>query len=834
MHALLRNVRFGLRLMFTRASLTIGVVLSLALGIGANTAVFSYVDAVLLKPLPYESPQSLIFLWASDNVKERRGISGPDLDDIRARARSVEEIAAFINHGPMAARAGESFGVSCAEVDARLFSVLGVQPLLGRSFLRGEDAPGADGVIVISYGLWNSNFGSRSEVLGRSIVLNDRIYAVVGVMPPGFFFPTRETQAWIPLSQSSWPSLNERGVPLVHAVARMKNGVRPEEAQHEINNITKQLSSAFPTTDEGLHVGVFPAYQVILGNYERALFALLGAVTMVLLISCANVTNLLLAQGSSRRHEIAIRSACGASRAVIVCQLLTESMLYAAAGGALGVVLASGGLRAIQALHLTDIPRFEAARLDLRVLLFCIVTSVAAGIISGLIPAWRYGRLNLAECLKEAGQVVQRGRRSQAQHVLAAAEVALTLVLLVTAGLLIRSFVALQSFRWGIKPDRVNVVFVSLPPEMARSGATKRDFLSQALERLRATPGVESASVSYGVPVEWGSWLPTFLAVDGQVRTVHWAAARWDIGEDYFGTMGIRVIKGQEFESAVHRATTGSIVVSQALAQRLWGDKDPIGRQVQALTPTETFRKRIAKSQRLAEADYQNPDNWEKERLIWTVIGEVEDVNMFGLGIVPPPPFYVEISQPSVLDLGENRLRFVVRTKSGSFSTGMAADAICSADHRVTITKVEKMSDILSRAIGARGSTALLLFVSNGFGGLALMMTVLGLYAVMAYSVSQRTHEIAVRVALGGQHWHIMRLILCEGLAVITAGLLLGLFGVLVSTRLLVVYLYEISPTDSTTLVLISLLVVLVGLFACYVPARRAIRIDINTVLRCG
>jgi predicted permease len=835
------DLRFALRLLARSPGWTAVAVLSLALGIGANAVVFSLVDAVLLKPFPYHDPEQLVLLWGAKSESTTRGISGPDLEDWRQQSRTFSDMGAFLGNEKFSLGAEASDTLPGACMGARVLPLLGVHPVLGRNFVAADERAGAPPVVMLSHALWRTRFASDPGIVGRTIRLRDQPYEVIGVTPAGFFFPDTDARLWVP-SPCGLTGFDTRGVPLLHAVGRLKIGVSPEQAQSDLDDVNRRLAQAYPDTNRGTTTGVFPLRHIVIGKFERALWLLLAAVAVVLLIACANVAHLQLARGVERETELAIRAATGANRSRLLRQLLTESVLLAALAGALGVLLAWAGVRAIHAFALSDIPRMDNARLDPRVLGLTVVISLMAGVVSGVWPAWKASRVRVSDTLKSGG-VTTTGARSQLRDLLAISEIAAAITLLVVAGLIVRSFINLSRSEWGFNPDKLLLIDVTVPPELKKQRDPANDWAESVVARLRGADGVERASRSDNAPIRWTVWRPTWLGVDGGMVTRGWSAGTWVVGPDYFATAGIPILEGREFGGDDTAAAPSRVVISQALARKLWPNQRTVGKRLQLLVLKtvngELTPDVIARMKRHDQTLGNDPNVWEPvEGKSWDVIGVVGDVRMFSLDIVPNPALYLHHRQtPRAgiwgVDNSSFSLKFLVRTRNRPGAVAERAKAaILSVNPHASFREIVPMQDVVSAKIGGRGTNKLMLLVSTLFGGLALTFAVIGIYGVVSHTISQRIREIGIRMALGAGRAAVVRVVMVYALRLLVAGLALGLTAAWATTRGLQPQLSGVTVTDSATYATAVIVLSCAVLAACLLPLRRALRFDPVTLFR--
>jgi putative ABC transport system permease protein len=831
-----QDLKFALRLLSRSPVWTSVAVLSLALGIGANTLAFSLVDGVLLEPFPYRDPGRLVLLWASKSEGTTRGIAGPDLQDWRDQNHTFEDIDAFLGNMKFSLGSDPSDTVPGACIGARVLPLLGRQPALGRNFVAADEAAGATPVVILSDGLWRTRFGSDPMVVGRTIRLEGKPHEVVGVTPSGFFFPDTDARLWIPLP-CGFAGFESRGTPLLHAVGRLKLDVVLQRAQADLDAVNRRLAQTYPATNRDKTVGIFPLRHILIGKFDRALWMLQGGVALVLLIACGNVTHLQLARGVERETELAVRVASGASRWRLVRQLLTESLALAVPAGALGVLLAWLGTQAIHAFSLTDIPRIETVRLDGLALAFTVTISLLAGIMSGVWPARRASGVHVGETLKSGGQTSPHANRTQLRDLLAITEIAAAITLLVVAGLVLRSFVYLSHAEWGFNPDRLLLIDAKVPPELKNQRDPAERWAESVVERLRTIDGVEHASRSDGVPIRWASWKPTALAVDGTIVTTGWTAGTWVAGPDYFATAGIRILEGREFTSDDTATSPNRVVISQALARKLWPDRHAVGKRLQVLVlktvngkPLPEVIERIKRRDRTVETD---PSALEPvDGKTWEVIGVADDVRMFSLDVTPNPSLYMNYQQNPRssmwgMDMSGFAVKFLLRTTGRPAEIAdRAKAAILSVNSGATLTEVASMQDLVSAKVGGRGTNKLMLVVSALFGSLALMFAVIGIYGVVSHTISQRGRELGIRVALGADRSDVIRMVMGYALRLLLLGLGLGLAMAWAATRGLQAQLWGVTATDSVTYVGALILLSGAALAACILPLRRALRFD--------
>jgi len=803
METLLQDLRYTVRVLLKKPAFTAIVVLALAIGIGANTAIFSVVNAILLRPLPYKNFDRISMVWM-DNPK--LGVaedwhSYPNYVDYKQQNQVYEDIAAFNNRSFNLTGVGDPVRILGAWNTASLFSVLGVEPLMGRVFTEEEEEPGKDLVVVLSNGLWRSRFGSNPNAIGQAISMNGANRTVIGVMPPGFSFPDKRTEVWVPLALS--PQRKQaRSVISYKAVGRLKPGVSMAQARADMGAIAKRLDEQYSQSDYGVNLVLLRDQET--RTVKPALLVLLGAVAFVLLIACANVANLLLAQAAIREREIAIRLALGARRWRIVRQLLTESAVLGLVGGAAGLLMAVWGLNVLVALSPGDIPRFDQAGIDGRVLAFTLTVSLLTGLIFGLVPSLQASKPDLNNALKEGGRGATGGAGGlRVRNLLVVSEIALSMVLLVGAGLLIRSFMRLQQFDLGFNPNNLATMRIQLPGTKYREPAQIDAFYKQLLERIESVPGVKSVGAISDVFLT-DTPNSTNFSIEG--RPVPIGADSIEVPLDsvspgYFRAMGIPLLSGREFDDRDVRNSTPVVIVNETFVRRFFADEEPLG-------------KRFVYGQ-------SGPDNNN-----WiTIVGVVGDMRRTGFDRpVRPETFLPQSQNPSAT------LTIVARTAVDPVTlSNTLRGEVWAIDNDQSVYDLKSMDQTLSEMSSQRRFNMLLLGV---FAALALTLAAVGIYGVMSYSVAQRTHEIGVRMALGARGTDVLGMIVRRGMVLAIAGIGAGLIGAVALTRLLSSLLYGVSATDPLTFVVIPIVLSAVALGACFVPARRATKVDPMVALR--
>jgi predicted permease len=802
-YSLVQDVRFGLRMLRKSPGFTAIAVLTLALGIGANTVIFSVVNAVLLRPLPFSQSDQLVSVAFFDTIRKAPDeyLSIPNFCDWRSQNRVFRGMTAFYEDTYTLTGADEATHLNAAVVSADFFSTLGIAPQLGRGFLPTEEEKGRQ-VVVLSDHLWRTMFNADPKIIGRGITLNDQSHIVVGVAPPGFDFPitTPPVQIWTTLSHvSEW--INERDARFLTVVGRMKPDVTVPQVQAEISRINAVLAKEYPNSN--LRYGdavVVPELQHLVGDARPALLILFGAVGFVLFIACANVASLLLARSMTREKEMAIRTALGGGRSRVIRQLLTESVLLALIGGFFGFLLALWGTDGLLRLVPEDIPRMSEIQMDGRVFLFTLLAAIVTGILFGLAPALQCARRGPFDVLKRSGGGAGASGgilHNRVRSILVVTEMALSLALLMGAGLMMRSFARLQSVNPGFDPHNKLTFFFNLP--QTRYGPDQRKaFYSRLLDRLNTLPGVVSAAGAVTLPFGGGD-MNMRLAFEIEGRpTLKGSAPEeefGDVGPGYFNTMGIPLLEGREFDSTDTPTSPDVIIINQAFAKHYFPNQDPVGRRMNPIL-------KLSSNSPMRE-----------------IVGVVGNVKTSALNSDPEPEFFVPYQQ---VFAGE--LTMVLRTYGAPESVlGAARDAVHSMDASLPIYAVESMEQYVGASVAQPRFSMMLLMI---FAGLALALTTVGIYGVMTYAVTQRTHEIGIRMAMGARRGDVMGLVLRYGIKLALAGIVAGVAAALALTRLLETALYNVSAQDPLTFASVAIALVLITLAACYIPARRAVRTD--------
>ena len=817
---MLTDLRYGIRQLIKHPAFTLVAVLTLALGIGANTAIFSVVNAVLLKPLPFPAPEQLIavgMMNTQQNVQDELGsLSYPDFFDLRAQNRTLAGVAVYRDRSFALADEQEATSVRAQIVSADFFDVLGVKPVMGRGFSRAdEQAGGGPGglKVILTHEVWQRQFGGDRSALGRTLTMDRRPYAVIGVLPAGFQFPIRTdaTDLYVTIAQDaanadgSPPVTEERGNHMLDGVARLKAGVAIEQAQADLNTIAAVLEKQYPEKNTHMGFAARPMREELVGDVRTGLYVLFGAVICVLLIANANVANLLLARASVRGKEIAVRAAMGASRSRIIRQLLTESLLLAGLGGLLGLLIAQWGTEALVAAVPQNIPRAANIQLDAVVLGFTLLVSLGTGIIFGLFPAWQASKFDLNTALKSGTRSGGGGeRKAKLRNGLVMVEVALALVLLICAGLLIQSFARLGRVQPGLRTEHLLTARLGLPAVDYPRSENVNAFFDQLLSRLRNIPGVESASTIRPLPLGGQNAVASFDMEDHPLPEGHqYSSPTRIISADYFHTMDIPILQGRAFDQTDRFDSVPVVIVNARFAERFFPGENVIGKRIKPSWSVEG-----------------------KEEVMREIVGVVGNVKHLSLRNADTPEVYLPQIQLPI-----SSLSVVVRTKvsnPAALAPALRAE-LAAIDRGIPLTHVRVFEDYLTRSLARPRFNAFLLSI---FAGTALLLTAIGIYGVMAYSVAQRTNEIGIRMALGAEQSSIFRLIVGQAMTLVAISLAIGLAGAFAATRLLNSLLFGVGASDPFTFAAIVLLVSVVAFLAAWLPARRATLVDPMQALR--
>jgi putative ABC transport system permease protein len=791
-------------MLYKNPGFTAVALLALALGIGANTAIFSVVNSVLLRPLSYGDPSRLVMIWQNHQQRggpEREWASPADFRDYQEQTKSFDHITAFLGWGPTLTGQGEPEDLQGAAVSHHTFAMLGVQPALGRTFTQEEDRPGAEKVVVLSHQLWTRRFDSDPAIIGKSIALSDESYTVVGVMPRGFTFPILNNTEIFRTVKPAIATLQgcDRGCVILRLIAKLKSDVPIEAARSEMNAIAAQTAERYPESNKGVGTTLIPLQEQLVGDVRPAMLVLLGAVGLVLLIACANVANLLLARAAAREKEVAIRAALGARRSRLIRQHLTESLTLALLGGTLGLILAFWMVDLLVSFAPKGTPRLNEIAIDPMVLAFTCGIALFTGIAFGLAPAVLSSKTNLTNALKEGGRdtgATTRGARIRSALVVF--EVALALMLLIGAGLLIKSFVNLQHIDPGFNFRSALRVDVSLPRTRYPARNQPAAFYKQLIDRIAALPGVQSAGAISRLPLSGGGTDSAF-AIEGQPpaepghQPVAWYSS---VTPDYFRTMGIRLIKGRGPSESDNAESPKVVFVSETMVRRYFPGEDPIGKRL------------------LFGTDKRE------------IVGIVSDVNHFGLTQDPRPTMYF----PHAQSPGRG-MSVVVRTAGNPLAlVSSIRNQVLSLDQNLATSNVMTLEELVGSSLAEPRFTLLLL---GAFAGVALVLSAIGVYGVVSYSVSQRAHEIGVRMALGAQVSDVLKLVIGQGMMLVLGGVAAGLVAAFALSRVMSTLLYGVSPTDLMTFAATSVILAGVALGACFIPGRRAARLDPMESLRC-
>ena len=802
---LLQDLRFGIRVLLKNPGFTIVAIIALALGIGANTAIFSVVNTVLLRPLPYKNPERLVMVW-EENSKQgfpRDTPAAANYIDWRDQNHVFEGMAAMTEISFNLTGTGEPERIDGQRVSGTLFQLLGVEPQLGRAFLPEEDRTGANRVVILSHGLWERRFGSDPTIIGRPINLDGQSFTVVGVMRRGFQFPSRTDQLWVPIAFSA-KEAGQRGNHYLEVIARMKPGISLEQAQAEMTTIATRLQQQYPQTNTSIGAVITPLHEHVVGNIKPALLILLGAVAFVLLIACANVANLLLARAAVRQKEIALRLALGASRSRMTRQFLTESVLLSALGGGVGLVLAIVGLDLLKRFIPPNISQVQAIGIDTKVLLFTILVSIATGLLFGLAPAVQMATSNLNNTLKEGGRDSAAGHHgNRIRGFLIISEVAVSFLLLIGAGLLINSFVRLRHVDPGFRSENLLTMKIALPETRYPDKQRRSLFFDELLRRVGTLPGVASAAVATNLPLT-STGNSVGVAIEGHADP---APDRVPIvitrvvSPDYFKTMSIPLLEGRVFTEGDKADSPSAVVISETTARLFWQGENAIGKHLKVGRST-------------------SPNPW------LTVVGIVKDVRQYELIIEPKPQMYLPYQQAEFFE----PRALVVRTNFDPLSLAATVrQTVWDIDKDQPVSDISSMEEIVSDSVARQRFSMLLLGV---FAGLALVLAAVGIYGVMSYSVAQQTREIGIRMALGAQRSDVLKMTVGQGLRLVLTGVAIGLAAAFVLTRVMATLLFGVSPTDPLTFVSISIVLIGVAVLASYIPALRATRVDPMFALR--
>ncbi len=815
MNTLWQDLNYGVRMLLKHKSVTAIAVLTLALGIGANTAIFSVVNAVLLNPLPYREPDALVSLWENVPTHGRWRVAPANFFDWKKQNTVFQDVAAFGANSLTLTGDGEPEQLTGARVSAGYFAVVGVDPILGRAFVPEEHEPGKEQAVILSHSFWQRRYGGDRNIINRSITLDGANYTVVGVMPPGLYpawpttsghltFDEQQHQFWTPMSFTPmWAGL--RTAHVLGVIARLKPGVSFEQARTEMDTIGARLEKEYPQNrGEGIIINQF--MNEVVGNVRPALFTLLGAVGLVLLIACANVAGLLLAQHAGRSKEIAIRAALGAGRFRLVRQFFLEGLLLSFFGTAIGLVIATLGTKGLLKFVPAGVPRLAQVGLDWRVLAFTMLISLATCLIFGLIPAWHASKPDLHTALEQSGRTSGPGAsRLRFRQLLVVFQVSIAVMLVIGAGLLIKSFWVLQQVDSGFRAEGVLSAGLTLPMSKYADPGQINNFHKQVLDRISALPGVKSATIAYDDPLH-SNWLDSFQ-IEGRAPSPDQSLSAnfIPVGAEYFDTVGVRLAAGRKFTPQDDQDHPGVAIVNESFARHYFPNENPLGQRMRPSPPG-----RIWNNQRLTSFE---------------IVGIVRDVKSAGLEAPSEPAYYLPASQAPLQDM-----TLLVRTTTDPLSlVGPVRQAVLSIDPNQPISNVSTLEKVVDDSIAQRRLNMLLMGL---FGGLAMLLSAVGIYGLLSHAVTQRTQELGIRMALGAQVGDVLKLVLRQGMMLALAGEAIGLIGAFALTRLIRGLLFGVTPNDATTFIAVAGVLTIVALLACYLPARRATKVDPLIALR--
>jgi putative ABC transport system permease protein len=816
MHTIFQDLRYGGRMLLKNPGMTIVAVITLALGIGANTAIFSVVNTVMLRPLPYKDPDRLVSLWAKVPDHGRWRVTPANFLDWKKQSTSFADLAAFGSSTLTLTGGGEPEQLLGTRAGAGYFGVVGVEPMLGRAFLAEEYELGKGQEVILGQAFWQRRFGGDRGIINQTVTLDGSPYTVVGVMPAGIYpawpttsgrlsFNQNQSQFWTPMAFSAqWAAV--RTAHVLGAVGRLKVGVTVAQAQIEMNTIAARLEREY-AVNKGEGIIVNALMNEVVGDVKPALLTLLGAVGLVLLIACANIAGLLLAQHAARSKEIAIRAALGAGRGRLVRQFFLEGLLLSLLGTAAGIALAKLGVDAILKIIPAQIPRVDQMHLDLRVLGFTLLLAVVTCLVFGLVPAWHAAKPDLQSTLEQGGRTSGPGAgRQRFRQLLVVFQVGVAVMLLISASLLVRSFWRLQQVDPGFKAERVLSLSLTLPQSKYPGPAQINGFYNQLLERIDALPGVDAAAIAYDHPLE-SNWIDAFqiegrpTPAAGETPSANFEPVSWD----YFRTVGAQVIRGRQFTAQDDPGHLGVAIVNEAFVRRFFPDGQVLGQRIQPGPPGRI---------------------WKKEKLTsFEIIGIARDVKSAGLSAAAEPTYYLPATQAPLQDMA-----ILIRTQNDPNALVPALrQTVRSIDPNQPITNINTLEKIVADNIAQPRLNMLLMAL---FGGLALLLATVGIYGLLSYAVTQRTQELGIRMALGARATDVLKLILRQGMTLVLIGEGIGLAGALALTRLMRGLLFGITPTDATTFIGVAIALTVVALLACLVPARRATKVDPLIALR--
>jgi putative ABC transport system permease protein len=816
MNTLFQDLRYGIRMLLKHPLVTAIAVITLALGIGANTAIFSVVNAVLLNPLPYKQPDRLIALWENVPGHGRWRTSPANFFDWKKQNAVFEDVVAFGASTLTLTGDGEPEQLVGCRVSSGYFAVVGVDPILGRAFLPEEHERGKGQVVILGYNFWQRRFGGDRNIINRSLTLDGASYTVVGVMPAGIYpvwpttsghitFDEQQQQYWTPMSfTAEWAAV--RTAHVLGVLARLKPGISLEQATTEMNTIAARLEQEH-TENRGEGIILNQFINEVVGDVRPALFTLLGAVGLVLLIACANVAGLLLAQHAGRNKEIAIRAALGAGRTRLVRQFFLEGLLLSSFGTVAGLAIATAGTKLLLQFVPAGVPRLAQVQLDWRVLGFTMLISLATCLIFGLIPAWHASKPDLHSTLEQAGRTLAAGsNRLRFRQVLVVFQVSIAVMLVIGAGLLIKSFWLLHRVDPGFRAEGVLSATLTLPSSKYAEPVQINNFHKQLLDRIATLPGVRTATIAYDHPLQ-SNWLDSFQ-IEGRVPSNNnqsTSANFIPVGPNYFETVSVQLVAGRKFTTLDDQDHPGVAIVNESFVRHYFPNENALGQRLRPSPPA-----RIWNNQRLTSFE---------------IVGVVRDVKLAGLEAPSEPAYYLPASQAPLQDM-----TLLVRTTTDPLSlVGAVRGAVLSIDPNQPISNVSTLEKVVDESIAPRRLNMLLMGL---FGALAMLLSAVGIYGLLSHAVTQRTQEMGIRMALGAQVSDVLKLVLKQGMMLALAGEAIGLIGALALTRLIRGLLFGVTPNDATTFVTVAAVLGVVALLACYLPARRATKVDPLVALR--
>jgi putative ABC transport system permease protein len=799
MDSIIKDIRYGLRSLLKRPGFTVVALIALALGIGANTAIFSLVNAVVLQPLPYKDPDRLVWAWGNIRTGGNRASVAPlDYLDYRSQNKTFEHFAAYMGLSLNLTGSGEPERLTATGVTGNFFDAFGVRPLIGRAFSLENEKPGQDQVTVLSHAFWQQRFAGDPNIVNKTIVLDGKAVEVVGVMPPHVVFP-QPADLWVPINFDISPEMKQRRAHFMRPIGLLKEGVTLTQAQADTDVIAAQLEEQFPETNKNWSLRLVPLRDQLVGGSQTTIFILFGAVGFVLLIACANVANLLLVRAAAREKEIALRTALGASRIRIARQVITESLLLAIVGGALGALIARWGVELLVSWSEGSVPRTANVRIDATVLAFTFLVSIATGLLFGLAPALRTAKANLVDSLKDGARGASEGAlRNRTRSLLVVFESAIAVMLLIGAGLLVRSLVALQNVDPGFDPNNVLTMRITLPRQKYDTPEKAANFFGQLETRVAGLPGVESAALISELPLS-GQPNDMPFTVEGRppVASISegFGADFRMVNQNYFNAFRIPLLRGRSFTEQDVQKSDKVLLVSQTLVDQIFPNEEPLGKRLVMAMNDEAYE----------------------------IIGIVGDIRHQSLGSPAVPTMYM----PSLQRGGTN---IVIRTQGDPLSiVGAVRKEVQALDPDQPIAAVRTMNEWVAMSVAApRYSTTLLAL----FAALAMILAATGIYGVMSYTVAQRTHEIGVRMALGARQLQVLTMVVRQGMVLTLIGVALGLAGAFALTRVMSSLLFGVTAKDPITFGVVAALLIVVAFVACFVPARRATKVDPLVALR--